>query len=51
MIAQIEAIALGTAPPKADIVFFLRLGVLIKKGNQSQVFLAFSLFLSKIATI
>ena len=51
MIAQIEANALGTAPLQAQVVFFRRLGVLIKTTNQSQVFLAFSLFLSKIATI
>jgi hypothetical protein len=51
MIAQIEATALGTAPPKAHVVSFHRLGVPIKISNQSQVFLAFSLFLSKIATI
>ena len=40
MIAQIEANALGTAPLQAQVVFFLRLGVLIKISNQSRVFWA-----------
>ena len=40
MIAQIEATALGTAPPKAHVLSFNGLGVLIKISNQSRVFWA-----------
>ena len=51
MIAQIEATALGTAPPKAHVLIFNGLGVLIKISNQSLVFWALFHCLFKIQII